>query len=66
MKRIKLITLITILSLVGIVSFNSYQSPTKASGDSIFEEIANYKTWTKVSKDPIKVDVTIGADLAGG
>lgn len=65
MKLIKLIALLTVLGVVGIVLFNSNQV-SQAKNDDILEQIAKYKAWTKVSKDPIKVDVTIDADLAGG
>lgn len=64
MKRIKLIILMTILSLVGTVSFSSNQV-SKANGDEALEQIATYKTWTKVSKDPIKVEISIGGAEAG-
>ncbi|HRH44799.1 MAG TPA: hypothetical protein PKY82_24385 [Pyrinomonadaceae bacterium] len=64
MKLIKLIALLMILGLLGIISLSSNQV-SKANGDEALEQIAKYKTWTKVSKDPIKVEVTIGGAEAG-
>ena len=64
MKRIKLIALLTVLGVVGIVLFNSNQV-SQAKNDDVLEQIAKYKTWTKVSKDPIKVEIDVNS-LAGG
>ncbi len=64
MKLIKLIGLLMILGLLGIILLNS-NPVSKANGDESLEQIAKYKTWTKVSKDPIKVEVDTNS-LAGG
>ena len=63
MKRIKLIFILSVLALVGIFMTNSHHFSTNAKGDRVLEEIAKYKSWTKVSKEPIKVAFSIdGAD----
>ncbi|MBX7174972.1 MAG: hypothetical protein K1X72_28605 [Pyrinomonadaceae bacterium] len=64
MKRIKLIALLTVLGVVGVVLFNANQV-SQAKNDDVLEQIAKYKTWTKVSKDPIKVEIDVNS-LAGG
>ena len=64
MKRIKLIALLTVLGVVGVVLLNANQV-SQAKNDDVLEQIAKYKTWTKVSKDPIKVEIDVNS-LAGG
>jgi hypothetical protein len=56
MNRIKLITIAGVLMLVGIITSNSQQFSSKAKDDEILSEIAKYKTWTKVLKEPIKAE----------
>ncbi|HQU86257.1 MAG TPA: hypothetical protein PKY59_24220 [Pyrinomonadaceae bacterium] len=63
MLKIKLAVIALILSLVGIVFLNSDRS-ISAKGES-FEEIAKYKTWTKINKKPITVEIDLSA-LVGG
>ena len=68
MNRIKLITIFSMLILVGIIANNSRQFSSAAKDDETLSEIAKYKTWTKVSKDPIKVesDALTISGLSGG
>lgn len=66
MRRIKLITILIFIGLVGTVLLSSQQFASKAKGDSVLEQIASYRNWTKVSKEPIKVNVTIDSALSGG
>jgi hypothetical protein len=68
MKRIKLITIFSVLMSVGIIASNSRQFSSAAKDDEVLSEIAKYKTWTKVSKEPIKVefDAISASDLGGG
>lgn len=54
MLKLKLIAIIGVLSFVGIVLHNSQIFSSSAKGGAV-EEIAKYKTWTKVSKEPIVV-----------
>ena len=54
MLKLKLTAIIGVLSFVGIVFHNSQTFSSSAKGDAI-EEIVKYKTWTKVSKEPIVV-----------
>jgi hypothetical protein len=65
MKRIKLSIIFGVLILAGIIAINSRQFSSSAKDDEILSEIAKYKTWTKVSKKPVKVDLNID-DLGGG
>lgn len=76
MNRIKLITIFSVLVLVGIIASNSWQFSSLAKDDEILSEIAKYKSWAKISKEPIKVEslnllrtgsseIVIG-DLSGG
>lgn len=53
MLRIKIFVIVSILFLVGIVLNSSDGFESSAKGD-VFEEIASYKTWTKITKEPIK------------
>jgi hypothetical protein len=55
MLKIKLITIFGVFVLVGIVLSNSSSYSTSAETDNALQEIANYKTWTKITKEPIKV-----------
>ena len=65
MLKIKLIAIIGILSFVAFVFHNSHSFSSSASGD-VFEEIAKYKTWTRMNKEPIKVANPIQVDGEGG
>lgn len=61
-KRIKLIVIYSLLLVVTFL-FSSRQFSSEAKGDAVLEEIAKYKSWTRVSKEPLKVELTIdGAD----
>jgi hypothetical protein len=76
MNRIKLLTIFSVLVLVGIITDNSRQFTSAAKDDEVLSEIAKYKTWTKVSKEPIKVETLellktgsseiVTSDLSGG
>lgn len=63
MLKIKLAVIAAIFGLVGIVYLNANQS-ISAKGET-FEEIAKYKTWTKINKEPIAVEIDESA-LVGG
>jgi hypothetical protein len=72
MKRIKLIVIFSVLILVGIIANNSRQFSSAAKDDEILSEIVKYKSWTKVSKEPIKVETVnlqseiVDINLSGG
>ncbi len=55
MLKVKLIAILSILGLVGIVLNSSHQFSSKAQTDDVLTEIADYKTWTKITKEPIVV-----------
>ena len=65
MLKIKLIAIISILSVVAFVIQNSHSFSSSAKSD-VFEEIAKYKTWTRINKEPIKVADPIQIDGEGG
>lgn len=58
MLKIKLLAMFGFLFLVGFMLFKS--NPISAENE-FFDEIAKYKTWTKVSKDPIKVEFDLSS-----
>lgn len=65
MLKIKISAIAAVFLLAGIVLSGSRQFSTSAEGD-VFEEIAGYKTWSKVNKEPIKVNGGFQIDgLAG-
>lgn len=64
MLKIKLFTVAVVLSLAAIVLNYSPVSVSKAESDSILQQIAGYKTWQRINKEPIKVGFQI--DLASG
>lgn len=55
--------IVGVLSFVAFVFHNSHSFSTSAKGD-VFEEIAKYKTWTRINKEPIKVANQIQIDGA--
>lgn len=63
MFKLKIIAIAVILCLVGIILNSSSHFSSSAKGD-VLQEIAAYKSWTKITKEPIKVDFQI--DGAGG
>lgn len=58
MLKIKIITVLSILFIVGLVMSNSRSVLTSANGD-VFQEIAKYKTWSRINKEPIKVGLNM-------
>lgn len=65
MIKIKITAITAVLLLVGIVLSGSQQFSTSAEGD-VFDEIAAYKTWTRITKEPIKVGFVIDPNAGGG
>lgn len=65
MIKIKVSAIAAVLLLVGIVLSGSQQFSTSAEGD-VFEEIASYKTWSKITREPIKVGFTIDGNSGAG
>lgn len=56
MLKIKLFAVACVLSLTAIVLSISPVFVSKADGDRILQEIAVYKSWQRITKEPIKVD----------
>lgn len=65
MLKIKISAIAAVFLLVGIVLSSSQQFSTSAEGD-ILEEIADYKNWTQVTKEPIKVEFIIDGNAGAG
>lgn len=65
MLKIKFIAIVGIFVLVGIVLNNSRSFSTSAKED-VLAEIAKYKTWSKINKEPIRVEVEFSLDFSGG
>lgn len=61
----KLIAILGILSVVAFVFHNSHSFSSSAKSD-VFEEIAKYKTWTRINKEPVKVFSGFTIDGASG
>ncbi len=52
--KISTVAVFLVLSFIAISNSNSFSSAAK--GD-ILVEIANYKTWSKINEEPIKVNL---------
>jgi hypothetical protein len=63
MLKIKIFAVVFILGLVGIVLNGSHHF--SVSANDVADEIANYKNWTRITKEPIKAEFTID-NLSGG
>lgn len=55
MLKIKVFAIGIVLSLVAIVLSNSPVFTSKAESDTVLQQIAAYKTWQRINKEPIKV-----------
>ena len=66
MLKIKLFAVAAFIALTAIVLSSSNRFAASANED-VFREIANYKTWQRINKEPIKVESTFQFDdLSGG
>lgn len=61
MLKIKLFAVIAFLILTAIVLSSSRPFTASANGD-VLQEIAKYKTWHRINKEPITVDSTLVID----
>lgn len=64
MLKLKVLAIIFVLSLAGIVLIGSRHFLSFAASDPV-NEIANYKNWTRITKEPIAIKID-EASLAGG
>lgn len=55
--KIKLFAVSGVLSLLAIVLGSSPVFVSKAEDDKILQSIAGYKSWTKITKEPIRVEL---------
>lgn len=64
--------MVGICALIAVVFGSSPLSVSHAEGDDILKEIAGYKSWQRINKSPIMVEIvsvgdfTIGAGDLGG
>ncbi len=54
MIKIKFFVMLSFLSFVAIVFNTSLVFVSKAENDSILQEIAEYKSWQQINREPIK------------
>jgi hypothetical protein len=65
--RIKILATFSLLALVGAIINFAPGFSVNADGDELIKEIADYKTWTKVNEETIKVKNSFTIDgLSGG
>ena len=64
MLKIKLLVVGLAFALFAIALFHSAPRPAAAETD-VVGEIANYKSWTRMNREPITVQLDLG-DLSGG
>ena len=64
MLKIKLFAVAAFLLTTAIVLSNSRQFAASANED-VFREIASYKTWQRINKEPIKVSLAGGFQIDG-
>ena len=64
MLKIKLIVVGAACALFAFALFHSTPSTVSAETD-VVSEIAQYKTWTRMNREPIRVELA-PLDLAGG
>lgn len=55
MLKIKIFAIAAVLFLTGIVLKSSRQFSSHAQSDEVSNEIAEYKSWSKITKEPFKV-----------
>lgn len=66
MLKIKVFAIGVVLSLVAIVLSSSPVFTSKAESDTVLQQIAAYKTWQRINKEPIKVSGGFQIDGASG
>lgn len=66
MQKLKLIAVLFVFVLVGTVLSGSSSFSTTAKIDNTLQEIAGYKSWTKITKKPIKVSESFVIDGRSG
>jgi len=57
MIKIKLIAILSFIGLIGMVLSGSTRFSASAQSEDILSEIAGYKNWTQINKEPIEVVV---------
>lgn len=63
-NRIKILAISFFITLVAIMLSFAPNFSTNAEGDGFIKEIADYKTWTKINKEPIKATNQIDGTAA--
>ena len=59
MLKIKVFIIASVLCLVTFVLSTSPVFVSSAEGDTVLQQIAGYKTWQRINKEPIKVSFMI-------
>lgn len=59
MLKPKLVAILSVFALVGIVLSSSSSFSTSAKIDNTLQEIENYKSWTKITKESIEVSFIV-------
>lgn len=65
MIKLKILAIASVLMIAGIVSSGSRSFSTLAKSD-VLQEIAGYKSWSKITKEPIKVSTEFTIDGRSG
>ena len=65
-NKIKILAMCSFITLVTAISSFAPNVSVNADGDDFVKEITEYKTWTKINKEPIRVVNTTLDILAGG
>ncbi len=65
-NKIKLIATFSLIALVAAVIGFASNIAVNADGDEFVKEISEYKTWTKINNEPIKVFKPAIDNFGGG
>lgn len=61
---LQIFALTAVLSFVGAVAAAAYKSPDKPTDKKVLEDISGYKSWTRVTDEPVEVPANV-ASVAG-
>lgn len=64
MLKIKLVVMAIFLGVTGLIFVGSDHFSSEAKSD-VLGEIANYKTWTKITERPIPVKLELSGAFTG-
>ena len=58
---LQILAVATVLSFVGAVAATAHNSSDKPSEKKVLEEVAGYKSWTRVTEKPMSVEIPTAA-----